>query len=459
MKKKENELLKKIAESPARALEDIVEDVQGVSRYLTNKKPVRDARGFWRTLGPGLTTGASDDDPAGITTYSQAGAQFGYQLLWLSPVTFPLMSVVQEMCARIGLVTGKGLAANIRELFPRPVLIVCTLLLFGANVFNIGADLGAMAKVSQLLFPDFGFTFLILFFTTFSLLLQIFSTYDRYAKYLKYLALVLFAYILSTLLIRGIDWGEIFRSTFSPSIVFSQEQLLIVCAVLGTTISPYLFFWQTSQEVEEEILEGKKTLTQRKGATVKEIKRMRVDVWSGMFLSNVIMFFIMTACAATLHLSGITTIATAADAAEALRPLAGNASYFLFAVGIVGTGLLAIPVLAGSATYAASEAFGWKTGLYNKLKNAYAFYGVLIIAMGAGLALNFFGIDPIKALIASAVLNGIIAPVILILILLISGNAAVMGKWVNTTGTQFFGWVTTILMAVAGGAAITSLFL
>lgn len=450
--------LKNAVETPARALEKAVENARGAARFLASKKPAREARGFWRTLGPGLTTGASDDDPAGIATYSQTGAQFGYQLLWLAPLTFPLMALVQEMCARIGLVTGEGLAANIRKHYPRPLLVTCTLLLFAANTFNIGANLGAMAEAMRLLFPYMHFGVLVFVFAAFSLLLQIFSTYERYANYLKYLALVLFAYLFSTLLIEGLDWKEILKAGVTPSITLTKEHIFMICAILGTTISPYLFFWQTSQEVEDEILKGKKTVQERRGTSSHEIKKMRIDVWSGMFLSNAIMFFIIVACAATLFQNGITNIATAADAAEALRPFAGDASYFLFSLGIIGTGLLAIPVLAGSASYAAAETFQWQNGLYKKLKNAYAFYGVLIIAMIVGLLQNFIGLDPIKALIYSAIINCIIAPIILILIISISSNEKIMGKWVSGTGTQFFGWVITLLMILAAGATVVSLF-
>ncbi|MBI4272749.1 divalent metal cation transporter [Candidatus Uhrbacteria bacterium] len=408
-------------------------------------------------LGPGLTTGASDDDPAGIATYSQAGARYGNQLLWLAGFTFPLMALVQEMCARIGLVTGKGLAANIRQYFPRWVLITSTTLLFAANTFNLGADLGAMANAVQLLLPTADFTFLVICFAGMSLLLQIFSTYARYAKYLKYLTMFLFAYVFSALLIRGLDWHAVFLSAITPITTFSRDQIILICGILGTTISPYLFFWQTSQEVEEEILQGNTTLAKRQGATNEEIRHMRIDVWVGMFFSNLVMFFIIVACAGTLFPQGITTIQTAADAAKALQPFAGNASYLFFALGIIGTGLLAVPVLAGSASYAVAESFGWKQGLFYKLNQAYAFYGVLIIAMIIGLLLNFVGIDPIKALLYSAVVNGIIAPLVLVLIILISRDKKIMGAWQSGLVTQACAWIITILMGVAGLATIAAL--
>lgn len=447
---RKKDLFESAVETPARALEDAIEGARNVAHFITTKKPVKEARGFWRALGPGLTTGASDDDPAGIATYSQAGAQYGFQFLWLAPLTFPLMAAVQEMCARIGLATGRGLAENIRNHFPRWVLYLCTVLLFGANTFNIGADLGAMAQAAQLLFPGGSFAFFLFVFAGMSLMLQIFSTYERYAHYLKYLALILLAYVVAAFFVSDLDWGAVVRATVVPSFGFSRDQILIICAVLGTTISPYLFFWQTSQEVEEEILDGKKTLRERQGTNRREISRMRLDVWFGMFLSNLVMFFIIVVCGATLYAAGITNIATAADAAEALRPLAGNAAYLLFAVGIIGTGLLAIPVLAGSAAYAVAESFHWKNGLYRKLKHAYAFYGVLIIAMAIGFGLNFIGLDPIKALIYSAIANGIIAPIILSLIVMIASSRSIMGKWANGRLTTSTGWIAVMIMMTAG---------
>lgn len=413
---------------------------------------------YWHMLGPGLTTGASDDDPSGIATYSQTGAQYGFQLLWLSIVTFPLMAVVQEMCARIGMVTGRGLAGTIRTHFSKKVLYACTGLLFAANAFNIGADLGAMAKGAQLLRPSLSFPILVIGFTLLSVGLQIFTPYARYAKYLKWLALVLLAYIASALLAH-LNWGDVLKHAVVPSVKVSKDQLLLICAILGTTISPYLFFWQTSQEVEQEIMDGNTTIAARQDdCHPKQIHNMRVDVWSGMLLSNLVMFFIIAACGALLFTHGITNITSAAQAAEALRPFAGNATYLLFATGIIGTGMLAIPVLAGASSYAFAESFKLHEGLYRKFKQAHAFYGVIILSMLVGLGLNFVGIDPIKALIYSAVFNGIVAPVVLVLIVLISSNKKIMGKWVNKPSTAWLGWAITSLMVVAGGAAIWSLF-
>jgi NRAMP (natural resistance-associated macrophage protein)-like metal ion transporter len=420
-------------------------------------KTVKKTKEYWNILGPGLTTGASDDDPSGIATYSQTGAQYGFQLLWLAPLTFPLMALVQEMCARIGIVTGRGLAGNIRTHFSRRILYSCTLLLFAANAFNIGADLGAMAKAVQLLHGGLSSSELVIGFAVLCTLLQIFLPYARYARYLKWLALILLAYVASAIMAH-LHWGDVLHKTVSPSIHWSKDQLLLICAILGTTISPYLFFWQTSQENEEQILEGKTTLSSRQAlSTPKEIKSMRVDIWSGMFLSNVVMFFIIAACGAILFPKGITQIHTAAQAAEALRPFAGNLTYWLFSIGIIGTGLLAIPVLAGSSSYAVSESFKWREGLYRKFKQAHAFYGVLIVSVLVGLGINFLGIDPIKALIYSAVANGVVAPVVLTLIVIISSNKRVMGDWVNKKSTTWLGWSVTTVMVLAGGAAIFSL--
>jgi NRAMP (natural resistance-associated macrophage protein)-like metal ion transporter len=454
-------ILQKSAEAPAQLLDKGVAVGQQVGQQLSHNLPtpphmVKKGKDYWHMLGPGLTTGASDDDPSGIATYSQAGAQYGFQLLWMAVFTFPLMSVVQEMCARIGLVTGRGLAGTIRKNFSRRVLYLCTILLFAANAFNIGADLGAMAKGAQLLKPSFNFPMLVVGFAIVSLGLQIFTPYARYARYLKWLAMVLFAYVASALLAH-INWAEVLHHSFVPHITWSKEQLLLICAILGTTISPYLFFWQTSQEVEEQIVQGKTTVVSRQGASKSDVKSMRIDVWSGMLLSNVVMFFIIAACGAILFPHGITNITSAAQAAEALRPFAGNATYLLFAVGIIGTGLLAIPVLAVSTSYAFSESFLWKEGLNHKLNQAHAFYGIIIISMFVGLGLNFIGLDPIKALIYSAVANGIVAPVVLVLIVLISSNKRIMGEWVNRKSITVIGWLITGIMATAGIAAIYAL--
>ena len=449
-------IFEKVMGSPAVALDRTINASMRFNKAVVNQLHFQKARDYWKTLGPGLTTGAADDDPSGIATYSQTGAQYGFQLLWLSVFTFPLMAIVQEMCARIGLVTGRGLAANIRIFYPKWVLYLCTILLFVANGLNIGADLGAMAKGAQLISPGLNFNLLVIFFTVLSLALQIFTTYEKYAKYLKWLALVLLSYIFSAVMVH-LDFHRMLSSAFIPSITFSKNQIFIITAILGTTISPYLFFWQTSQEVEEQILEGKTSLRLRQEETTdKEVSNMRADVWSGMLLSNLVMFFIIAACAATLFANGTTNIATAADAAMALRPIAGDGAYLLFAIGIIGTGMLAVPILAGSASYALSESLGWKTGLYRKLGSATPFYGVIIISMMVGMGINFIGLDPIKALLYSAVANGLAAPVVLVLIVLMSNNKKVVGHRTSHPIINILGWVITGAMIIAGVATILS---
>jgi NRAMP (natural resistance-associated macrophage protein)-like metal ion transporter len=457
--KKRKDIIRKTAEAPAELLDYGVVTTQKVVVNLpANPVTVIKKTGdYWHTLGPGLTTGASDDDPSGIATYSQTGAQYGFQLLWLSALTFPLMSVVQEMCARIGLVTGRGLAGTLRLHFSRRVLIFSTLLLFAANAFNIGADLGAMAQAVQLLKPNLNFGGLVIAFSVLCLGLQIFTPYARYAKYLKWLALVLLSYVASALLAH-LNWGDVLKHAVVPTITFSKDQIILICAILGTTISPFLFFWQTAQEVEEQIALGKTTVALRRGTNKAAVRRMRLDVWSGMLLSNVVMFFIIAACGAVLFPRGITNIQTAAQAADALRPFAGDVTYTLFAIGLIGTGLLAIPVLAGSTSYAVAETFRWGGGLSQRLNQAYAFYGVIILSMLVGLSINFIGLNPIKALIYSAVANGIVAPLILALIVLISSNKKIMGHWVNKPFTTMVGWLTTAVLAVSGIAAIVVLF-
>ncbi len=446
-----------IFEAPARILEEGIEFVEKEGKTLINKRPFKLAEEYWDTLGPGLTTGAADDDPSGIATYSQAGAQYGLQLIWLALFTYPFMAVVQEMCARIGLVSGQGLAANIRKHYPARTLFAVTALLFFANALNIAADLGAMSAATRLLMPNVDALLLVIVFALISLLLQIFTTYARYAKYLKYLTLALLSYVAVAFAV-GLNWGDVLHHTLVPSFTFSKDQVFLLCAILGTTISPYLFFWQTSQEVEEQILKGEATIEERQAqVNPQSLKRMRTDVWSGMLFSNLITFFIFAACAGTLYAHGITNIATADQAAAALRPF-GEFAFLLFALGIVGTGLLAVPVLAGSTAYALSESFGWKSGLYHKLDQAYAFYGVIIVSMLLGIAANFVHLDPIKALIYAAVANGVIAPIILFFVVRLSNNKHVMGEHSNRPFISWMGWITIGFMALSGIAAIWTLF-
>ncbi|HEY5268359.1 MAG TPA: Nramp family divalent metal transporter [Candidatus Saccharimonadales bacterium] len=447
-------------EAPAKILQSGFDQGQKLANKVPGSSinPYKRAKDYWYNLGPGLTTGASDDDPSGIATYSQAGAQYGLSLLWMAAFTFPLMAVVQEMCARIGLVTGRGLAGNIRKHFGKKVLYGSTILLFAANTFNIGADIGAMAKAVQLLSPRLNFSLITIGFSILILLLQVLTPYVKYARYLKWLALVLFVYIASAILAHP-DWNNVIRHGIIPHITLGKNQILIICAILGTTITPYLFFWQTSQEIDDEIAAGANTIAKREGSTQPQIKAMRTDVWSGMFISNLVMFFIIAACGSILFAHGITNITTASQAAQALRPFAGNATYLLFAIGIIGTGLLAIPVMAGASAYAVSESIGKRQGLNSKLKQASAFYGIIIFSMLIGLGLNFIGLDPIKALIYSAVGNGIVAPVILVLILLIARSEKVMGEWKNGKISSGLGWILTLLMTISGVAVIYTLFI
>ena len=445
-----------IVSAPSIALEKGIDMTNKLRKDAEGTTSFKKAKGYWSNLGPGLVTGAADDDPSGIATYSQTGAQYGYQLLWLTWFTFPLMAIVQEMCARIGLTTGRGLAGNIRIYYPRWVLYLCAALLFTANTLNIGADIGAMAAAAQLLLPKVDFGLLATVFMVFTLIIQIFTPYERYARYLKYLVLVLLSYVATAFAVQ-VDPLTVFKHFVIPSITFSSEQLFLITAILGTTISPYLFFWQTSHEVEEEILHGKTSIRLREVTNDKEIKKMRVDVWTGMFVSNVVMFFIIATCAAVLFTQGVTTINSAADAAAALRPLAGDQAFFLFAIGIIGTGLLAIPILAGSAAYTVAESFKWKSGLYRKLSNARAFYGVIILSMLIGLGINFLGIDPIKMLIYSAVVNGLVAPIILFFVVRMTGNKKVVKERTNHPFIAAVGWLTIIVMVLSGAVTIYSL--
>ena len=409
---------------------------------------------IYRKLGPGFITGASDDDPSGIATYSQTGAQFGYGQLWTAPFSFPFMAAIQETVGRIGLITGRGLAAIIKDHYSKKVLFTSVALLFIANIINIGADLGAMASAAQMMLGRsfVGWLFAI---TIFTLALEIFFSYKVYARFLKYLTFSLLAYLIAAFLVKQ-DWSSVLYNTAIPRITFSKDYLFNIVAVLGTTISPYLFFWQASEEVEEEIVSHKLALTGRSKPkiSVQDIKYMRVDTIVGMFFSNLIMFFIILTAAATLGAHGITEVNTAAEAAEALRPLAGNLTFLLFSVGIIGTGLLAVPILAGSASYAVSEALGWNAGFYRRLVQAHGFYAVIALAMLAGLLVNFLSIPPFKMLYYTAVLNGLIAPILLALIMLISNRSDIMGRYVNSRLSNVLGWTATGFMTVVGAALV-----
>jgi NRAMP (natural resistance-associated macrophage protein)-like metal ion transporter len=399
-------------------------------------------------LGPGLVTGASDDDPSGIGTYSQVGAQFGMNLLWTMPFTFPLMCAVQEISARIGRVSGKGIAGNLRA-YPRWLMYSIIFLLVVANVINLGADIAAMGAAAKLLLGGPAILYAIAL-TVISVLLEVFICYDRYAQVLKWLTLTIFAYVATAFVVQ-IPWGETLKQTFWPHMSLSADYLTAVIAVFGTTISPYLFFWQASQEVEEITAhKGAHALKRMPKDAPAEFWRIRVDTVVGMFFSNIVAFFIILTCAVTLHAHGITSINTAAEAAEALRPVAGRFAFAMFAGGIIGTGLLALPVLAGSAAYAVGEAMGWPIGLDKKAARAKGFYAVIAGAMLLGLALNFTPIDPIKALFWSAVINGVVAVPVLALMMLIANNAKIMGKqFILPRILRLLGWITTAVMLAA----------
>jgi len=404
---------------------------------------------LYKKIGPGFVTGAADDDPSGVATYSQTGAIFGYSQLWLALFTFPFMIVIQQMCGRIGMVTGKGLAGVIHANYSKPVLYFAVSLLVIANTINIGADLGAMAASAQMLL-GLPFLFWLCLMTGFIIVLEVFVTYKTYSKILKYLALTLFAYVVTAFIVK-LDWGIIVQNTVLPQIKFSKDYMLNVVAILGTTISPYLFFWQASQEVEEAIVDDKipDIGVGTPAVSRKNVADMNWDTIIGMFFSQAIMFFIIITTAATLHANGITNIETASQAAEALRPLAGNLAYLLFATGIIGTGLLAVPILAGSSAYAVAETTGLKAGLSKKAGRAPGFYGVIAASTLIGMSINLLGINPIKALYYAAALNGIAAPALMVLVILIANNKDIMGKFVNKRISNIAGWVIVLVMAIA----------
>ena len=402
---------------------------------------------YFKILGPGLVTGAADDDPSGITTYSIAGASLGYGMLWMAWVTFPLMAAVQLICARIGLVTGRGLVAAISRHYPRPLLYVACALLLVANVFNIAADLAGMGGVTHML-TGVPTVVAVPVLALVIVLAMVYTSYATFAQWLKWLTLVLFAYVVTAFLARP-DWRQVAIATFVPRVRWDSLYMTTVVAVLGTTISPYLFFWQASQEVEAEKASGRRTLAQRRGATAGELADARLDVTTGMFVSNLVMFFIILATGATLHASGQTQIETARQAAEALRPLAGDGAYLLFAIGLIGTGLLAVPVLAGSASFAIAELFGWRSGLDLTPRRGQRFYLILVAAIGVGVVLDLGGTNPIRMLFLSAVLNGLLAPPLMVLVMLVGSNKTIMGTRVNGPWLNTLGWLATVLMSVA----------
>jgi NRAMP (natural resistance-associated macrophage protein)-like metal ion transporter len=418
---------------------------------------------FLHILGPGLVTGAADDDPSGIATYSQAGAGNGLGLLWAFPLMYPFLLAVQESCSRIGAITGKGLAAVIKEHYGRPLLVMSVGLVVVANTVNIGADLGAMAATTQL-FIDVPFALLAILYAIVIVLLVVFVSYKQYAKLLKWLALALLSYPITAFMV-GQDWMDVFRNTFTVTPRIDFETMYLFVGMLGTTISPYLFFWDTSEVVEEQIANHNRS---KIGEDPKRTKRflhnLRIDNFVGMTLASLTAWFIVIACASTLFRAGITEISTAADAAQALEPLVRNfpnsgfVAKCIFSVGIIGLGLLAVPVLAGSSSYAISEAFGWKEGLYRKFRKAKGFYIVIIIATVVGLAMNFIGFDPIKALIFTAVFNGVAAIPLLFMIAKVGNNTSIMGEYKNGRISNAFVWLTFAIMAFAVLALFYSFF-
>ena len=424
-----------------------------------NHVPAEDPDSFAENMafvGPGLVTGASDDDPSGIATYSQAGAQFGYGTLWLTLFSYPLMCAIQEISARIGRVTGAGIAANIRKAYPRPVVYAIVAMLLISSVFNLGADLGAMGESAHLLVGGPAWVHLLVM-GLISIVLQIFVPYTRYVKYLKFLVLSLMAYVVTAFLVH-IDWQSALMATIVPPIkIFHGDYLTMVVAVLGTTISPYLFFWQASQEAEEvQVRPEEKPLNRAPAQAPKQLRRIRIDTYAGMAVSNAVAFFIMLTAAATLHAHGNTAIQTATQAASALEPLAGRFAYALFAAGIIVTGLLAVPVLAGAAAYAVGEAMHWRVGLEVKPARATKFYITLGAATLVGLALNFVRFDPIRSLFIAAVINGLLAAPVMALMMLMTRNPKIMGKFTLPLYLQVVGWIGTIAMFGASTAFLIS---
>ena len=411
---------------------------------------------YLKALGPGLITGAADDDPSGISTYSVAGAQFGYSTLWTALLTFPLMAAVQLMCARLGMVTGRGLGAVVRTRYAAWVSWVICVFLIIANVFNISADLAGMADSMQMITGIRAYIWTPLFAVVIVALL-LFASYRTTANIFKWLAVVLFAYFITAFLAHP-NWSAVFKSTFIPHIEFSKEYLAVLVGLLGTTISPYLFYWQAAQEVEEDRALGKMTVSARKGSTNQELRTARTDVVSGMLLSNLVMYFIILTAASTLHAHGITQIETAKQAAEALRPLAGQGAYLLFALGIVGTGILAIPVLAGSCAYAVADAMNLRSASLNaKPHEAPVFYAIISVAVLVGIGVDFAGVNAVKMLFWSAILNGLLAPPLVVMVVLLTSDRKVMGGKVNSRRMKILGWACALIMTVAAVGLLVTL--
>jgi NRAMP (natural resistance-associated macrophage protein)-like metal ion transporter len=422
----------------------------------SDKAPPAGNKTPWlKVLGPGLITGASDDDPSGIATYSQAGAQFGYGLCWTLLFTYPLMAGIQEISARIGRVTGFGIAGNIRRYYPKWLLRLLVGLVLAANTINLGADIGAMGAGVKLLIGGPAMVYVALFGVA-SVLLEIFMRYSRYVSVLKWLSLSLLAYA-ATAFVVGVPWSKVALYTFIPHITWAPDYFVTVVAVFGTTISPYLFFWQAETEVEDQQEKpGAEPLSQAPEQADREIRRIEIDTYFGMGISNLVALFIVVTTAATLNLHGITDIQTSAEAAEALRPLAGDFAFEMFAAGVIGTGLLALPVLAGSAAYALGEALAWPVGLARLWYQARAFYGTIAVATTVGVAMNYLPIDPMKALFWSAVINGVAAVPIMAIMMLIATQKKIMGKFTLPPALRLVGWIATAVMTVAALAMLGS---
>jgi len=406
-------------------------------------------RHFFSVLGPGLITGAADDDPSGIATYSIAGAQMGTSLLWTAFITWPLMGCVQFMCARIGMVTGTGLAATLKQKFPRWVLVIFALALFAANTINVGSDLAGMSDAAEMLTGFNSHWFVVLFGIAIALS-TVYFHYFQIAKALKWLALFLFAYVVTAFVLQP-NWRAVLRDTFIPSWPKGHDAWQSFVAILGTTISPYLFFWQASEEVEEEKAMGRRMLRHREGATGQEIDNRRLDVGVGTFFSNIVMYFVILTCALTLHAHGMRDIETSKQAAEALKPLAGSLAYILYTVGLIGVGFLAIPTLTGSSAYAFAETFHWREGLDLPFKSAHYFYGVVILSALLGIGMDFAGINPIKALFWTAILNGLVAPFLLVGILIVVSDRKLMQNQPSSWLSRIVVGITALVMF---GAAV-----
>ncbi|CAN5463038.1 Nramp family divalent metal transporter [soil metagenome] len=398
-------------------------------------------------LGPGLITGASDDDPSGIGTYSQAGAALGYATLWTAIVTLPLMVVVQHICAKIGMCSGRGLAGVLKRYYSKKLLYPVVIGLVIANTINAGADIAAISAAINMFVP-IPISVMVIPIAVAIVVLQIWGSYRLIMKIFKWLTLSLFAYVIAAFLAKP-DWYAVAKATFIPQIQFTSQYITTIVAILGTTISPYLFFWEASEEVEEERAEGRSTVAERKGATDNEIKKEKIDTIVGMLFCNVVFYFVILAAGATLHVSGKTDIQSATDAAQALRPLAGNFATVLFGIGLIGAGLLAVPVLTGSAAYAVAETFDWPSGLDEKPRHAKKFYAVIAASTIIGVLIDFAGINPISALFWTAVINGVVAPPLLVVVMLVANNKKVMGDRTNGLYTNIIGWLATAVMFAA----------